>query len=275
DLDTLQVGVWLKKKLGIKLIYDAHEIFGYMISRSMPKFIINISFKFEKVLIRYVDHVITVNEPLKTFFSKMVSRPIEIVMNCGELVNDKYVPPNNNIFTLGYFGVLDRSRKFPDIIDIIGEIKNIRFVIAGKRENLYQEVKRKCEKYSNIIFLGSIPYSEAIRRTFECDAIICLMDPKDKNSQVGLPNKVFEGMLAGRPILVSKNLYYSKLVEKEKCGLTVEYESDEAIKDSIIKLRDNSALCRKLGENGLKAAVREYNWKKQEKKLIGVYEGLM
>ncbi|MBE9594619.1 MAG: glycosyltransferase, partial [Proteobacteria bacterium] len=36
DLDTLWAGVWLKKKLGIKLIYDAHEIFGYMIARDMP-----------------------------------------------------------------------------------------------------------------------------------------------------------------------------------------------------------------------------------------------
>ena len=52
-------GVWLKKKLGIKLIYDAHEIFGYMIKKQNKKFIVNKVFDLEKKWVESVDYIIT------------------------------------------------------------------------------------------------------------------------------------------------------------------------------------------------------------------------
>jgi glycosyltransferase involved in cell wall biosynthesis len=121
--------------------------------------------------------------------------------------------------------------------------------------------------------LGAIPYSEVIPKTLESDAIICMFDPNDKNNQIGLPNKIFEGMLTGRPIIVTKGLYYSKFIEKEKCGLSAAY-NEEAVKESIIKLRDTPELCKELGKNGLKVAKEKYNWKNQEEKLLKVYEDL-
>jgi len=273
DLDTLQSGVWLKKKLGIKLIYDAHEIFGYMISGDMPKVVVKAAFWMEKRLIKNVDHVITVNEPLKKYFKSITHKPITIVMNCKDLISEEYQPPKNDVFIICYIGILHKSRMFPEIIDVIGNIENIKFVIAGKKENLYDEVKEKSKKYKNIKFLGTIPFEEVIPRTMESNAILCLFDPTNPNNEMGLPNKIFEGMITGRPIIVTKGLYYSKIIEKEKCGISVDYDKEE-IRKSIIKLRDNSKLCEELGKNALKAAIREYNWKKQEEKLLRIYKEL-
>jgi len=78
DLDTLQSGVWLKKKLGVKLIYDAHEIFGYMIARNLPKFIVNYSFKMEKKLVKNVDFVITAEETYNDYFKSLGCKSIKI-----------------------------------------------------------------------------------------------------------------------------------------------------------------------------------------------------
>jgi glycosyltransferase involved in cell wall biosynthesis len=100
-----------------------------------------------------------------------------------------------------------------------------------------------------------------------------MLDPEEKNNQVGLPNKIFEAMLTGRPVLVTKGLYYSKLVETERCGVSVEYDFEE-VKKSIIMLRDDPKRCEELGKNGLQAAIREYNWEKQKKTLLSVYERL-
>jgi glycosyltransferase involved in cell wall biosynthesis len=273
DLDTLQTGVWLKKRLNVKLVYDAHEIFGYMIDRTMPKFVSNFAFLLEKFLIKTVDQIITVNDPLKTFFSKITKRPIDIVMNCGEIITNTYSPPKNTVFTILYIGVLERSRMFPKILDCLGTIDDIKFVIAGKKEALYNEVEQVSKKYSNIIFLGTIPYTQVIEKTLDCNAILCMFDPTDKNTQVGLPNKIFDAMLTGRPIIVTKGLYYSTFVETEKCGVSVEYDFKE-VKKSIIMLRDNPKRCEELGKNGLNAALREYNWEQQKKTLLLVYERL-
>lgn len=271
DLDTLQTGVWLKKHLNIRLVYDAHEIFGYMIERTMPKFISMISFQIEKILIKNVDQIITVNDPLKTFFSKITAVPIEIVMNCGELATKTYLPPNTTIFAVSYFGILDSSRMFPQIVEYVGTINNIQFIIAGKKARLYTEVEQVSRKYNNVIFLGSIPYHQIIEKTLHCNAILCMLDPSDKNNQVGLPNKIFEAMLTGRPVIVTKGLYYSELVEAEKCGVSVNYDFEE-VKKTIIMLRDNPKRCEELGKNGLNAAIREYNWEKQKETLLMVYK---
>ena len=273
DLDTLQTGVWLKKRLNVKLVYDAHEIFGYMIERTMPTCVAKVSFLIEKILIKNVDQVITVNEPLKTFFSKISGSPIDIVMNCGEILTNTYCPPKNSLFTISYFGVLERSRMFPEILDYIGTIDNIRFIIAGKKEGLYTEVETVSKKYKNIIFLGTIPYNQVVEKTLECNAILCMFDPVEKNNQVGLPNKIFEAMLTGRPVIVTKGLYYSKLVETENCGVSAAYDFED-VKKSIMMLRDNPQQCEELGKNGLSAAIREYNWERQKKTLLSVYERL-
>lgn len=273
DLDTLQSGIWLKKKFGVKLVYDAHEIFGYMIARNMPKIVSNYALSMEKKLIKNVDQIITVNEPLEEYFKSITDNPIEIVMNCKELINKKYQTPKNDVFTLCYIGVLHRSRMFPEVIDIIGSIDNIKFVIAGKKENLYEEVKNRCNKYENIEFLGSIPFNEVIPTTLKSDLIVCMINPEDKNNKIGLANKQFEAMVCGRPIICSKGTFSGDLTEKLECGLSVVYNK-ESLKKAIIKLRDSPDLCRNFGRNGLENAIKKYNWEKQEEKLLRVYKKL-
>lgn len=272
DLDTLQAGVWLKKKLGCNLVYDAHEIFGYMIKNNVPNFAVKYSFNMEKKLIERIDHLITVNEPLENYFKRITNKPITIVMNCKELIIREYQPPKNSIFTICYMGVLNKARMFPELVDIIGSIENVKFVIAGKKENLYDEVKERCKKYDNVEFLGTIPSDDVIKKTLESNAIICMFDPSMEIHQIGLPNKIFEAMATGRPIIVTKNMYYSdEFVEKEKCGLSISYDSKDIL-NAIIKLRDNPKLCEELGKNGLIAAKKKYSWEKQKDKLLKVYE---
>ncbi len=273
DLDTLLTGVCLKKKLNVKLVYDAHEIFGYMISRDMPHFIVKITFLMEKLLIKKVDRIITVNEPLKDYCKSISDKPVTIIMNCKKLVNHEYVPPQNKNFSICYIGVLNKARMFPELVNILGSIENIQFVIAGKKENLYEEVKKRSEEYSNVDFLGTIGAKDVIPQTLMANVIICLFDPNDPNNKVGLPNKIFESMVTGRPIIVTKDLYLSKFIEREKCGISIEYTPEE-IRKCVIDLRDNPKLCEELGRNGLKAAKEKYNWDKQKEKLLKVYEGL-
>lgn len=273
DLDTLQTGVWLKKRLRVKLIYDAHEIFGYMVSRNMPKVVSKAAFWMEKNLIKYADHIITVNEPLRDYFKSIIDKPITIVMNCKDLIGKEYIPSNNDVFTISYIGVLHKNRMFPELVDVIGEIEDVKFVIAGKKENLYDEVEERCREYKNIEFLGTIPFTEVIPKTLESDVIIHMVNPLDINNRIGLGNKQFEAMVCGRPIICTKGTFAGELTEREKVGLVVDYNKD-AVREAIIKLRDNQDLREELGRNALRAAIKKYNWEKQKIKLLDVYKDL-
>lgn len=271
DLDTLQSGVWLKKKLGMKLIYDAHEIFGYMIARDLPKFIVNYALSMEKKLVKYVDNVITAEVNYNDYFKSLGCDSITTLLNCKDLIIEEYQPPENDVFTIIYIGVLNRSRFFPENLEAIGNIKNVKFIIAGKKENMYHEIENMSKSYGNIKFLGPIPYHQVIPYTMGANLVLCMIKPSDINNRMASANKQFEAMVCGRPIICTKGTRSGEITRNEDCGLVVDY-TKEALSKAIIKLRDSPELCEKLGRNALKAAINKYNWEIEEKKLLKLYE---
>jgi glycosyltransferase involved in cell wall biosynthesis len=274
DLDTLYAGVWLKKKLGITLVYDAHEIFGYMIDRYLPWIIPSFTLKLEKRLLKKVDYIITVNQPLKDYFSGISDKPVEIVMNCKKLVSKKYISVKNKVFTICYFGVFNSTRYFPNIVYILGSIKDIKFIVAGKNETLFDAVKKRCENYKNIEFLGTISLDDVIKYTLKSDAVLCMIKPEDKNAKIAHANKQFEAMVCGRALITTKDTYIGEMTKHLNCGVITDF-NERGVIDAVTTLRDNPKLCTKLGKNALNAAVKKYNWDKQEKKLLDIYENLM
>ena len=271
DLDTLQAGVWLKKKLGVKLVYDAHELWGHLIENDVPRFVVKKTFNMEKKLVKNVDQIITVSPPFFEYFTSISDKPVTLVMNCKDLKYKRYQPPENKKFTLVYIGGMKKKRFFPEIIDIMGNLENLQLVLAGKTENLYYQMKEYSKKYHNVKFLGTIPTDEILPLTRSSHATFIIIDPVSKHYQKTLFNKQFEAMVTGRPIIVTKGTFAARMTDELKCGITVEYNK-ESVKKAIITLSDNPGLCQELGENALKAAQKKYNWEIEKEKLLNVYK---
>jgi glycosyltransferase involved in cell wall biosynthesis len=273
DLDTLKTGVWLKKKLGIKLIYDSHEIFIYMIEQNTFKFIVNFARYMEKRSIKNADHIITVDEGYADYFHPITKKPLSIVRNCKDLIGE-YTPPTKKNFTLIYIGTVNRMRFFPQLLQVVGKLTDVQLIIIAKKEDsIYTEIKQLAKKFNNILFLDPIPTTKVLKFTQEAHAIACLFDPSIRLNRIGSPNKLFEAMVTGRPIIVTKGTHAGDIVEKEHCGLAVDY-SEKGLKEAILLLRDNHKLCEELGRNGISAAEREYNWAIQQKNLLKVYDNI-
>jgi len=96
---------------------------------------------------------------------------------------------------------------------------------------------------------------------------------RDPNSKIGMPIKLFEAMVCGRPQIRSRGTYAGEVTEREEVGLTVE-ATKEALKEAIIKLRDEPELREKLGRNALRAAITKYNWEREEAKLLELYRDI-
>ena len=272
DLDTLQIGIWLKKKTGCKLIYDAHEIFGDMIKGEHPV-LSRFAFMMEGKLIKYVDYIITIDEPFKEYYDKLFGKPVTIVMNCKDLIYPDYKPTNNDIFTLVYIGLMSRGRFFPQILDVVENLNGVKLILAGKKESMFDEIKELSKKYSNIEFLGTIPSDKILALTRRGDVTFVIVDLK-RQYRLNVYNKQFEAMVCGRPIIVTKGTYAGEMTEKLKCGITVDYDK-ESVKEAIIKLRDNPKLCKELGKNAFKAAKERYNWEIEKKNLLELYEKVL
>jgi len=275
NLDTLPIGIKLKRKFGIQLVYDAHEIWGYMVARDIPKWWSNYYLWKERQLIKHVDKVITVNEPLKKYFCRITNKTITIIMNCKNLEQTDYIHPKNSKLTLLYIGTLSKSRFLLELVDVVKDLKDVQCIIGGigSKINYVNDLKEKCSKTSNVKFIGKVPMEEVLPMTKKVDVIICMTAPNDLNNSRALANKQFEAMVCGRPIICTKNTYPGEFTDKEKCGLVVEY-TKENLKNAIKRLRDEDDLREQLGKNALKTAIKEYNWEKQEEKLLELYKDL-
>ena len=81
-------------------------------------------------------------------------------------------------------------------------------------------------------------------------------------------------MMCGKPILVSDETTMAEIVRKEDCGIVVPYGDVDATKRAILTLKNDPALCRRLGENGRRAYETKYSWKIMEERLLKIYRGL-
>lgn len=270
DLDTLPIGIGLKGKRNVPLIYDAHEIWGFMVSAEIPWWKRYI--RLEKKLIQHADLMITVNEPLQEYFTEFFSKPIHVVMNCKESDGAAYQPPTEEAFTAVYAGGLSKARQILELVSAASRVQNLRLLVAGSGKKGYvAKVKRRCEQTENVKFLGQIPHKEVIPLTKKCHVSICLFERDNMNNQVGLPNKVFEAMVTGRPLITTKGLYYSDFAREKGFGIPVE-NADECI-EAVKKLMADPKRCEEYGVKALEAAL-EYNWANEKQKLLEIYGSL-
>lgn len=274
DLETLPVGVILKKKMGAKLIYDAHEIFSYMLHGKFLNILSNTAKLMDTCLTKSVDYIITANEPMIEYFKKFTDKPIMGLINCLDPPIPEYTPPENDMFTLCYYGLMQRNRFFPDIVELIGEeLKDVKLILASRKEGMYDEIEKISRKYENVEFLGTISMQEVINKTLEADATFVFANPKHIKMKNNIFGKQLEALACGRPIICTKGTWSGDFTEKNKCGITAEYNR-ESIKEAILKLKDDERLREKLGRNALKLAKEKYNWQTQKKNLLKVYDAL-
>jgi glycosyltransferase involved in cell wall biosynthesis len=274
-LDTLPIGIMLKRKLDLPLIYDARDMYGYMMQATFPLWIARAFGWLEKRMGIQADRIIAVSEVMKKIFNRMTNRPVTVIMNCKPLQSEEYrLPRNRDQFTLLYIGTLHKARALPQLINAVTDLPGVKCIIGGIGEAGYIEtIKEECLKSPNISFAGRITLDRVLPMTMEADAIFCMFDPANPNNKIGMPNKLFEAMVCGRPIICTAGIYSGELTEQEGIGMAVAY-TEEALKEAIIKLRDNPDLSERLGRNALRAAVTKYNWPNEAKKLVELYRGL-
>jgi glycosyltransferase involved in cell wall biosynthesis len=272
DLDTLLPSVLVKCIKKKKLAYIIYDLYGgnfenYYISRILSKI--------EKFAIRFADVLFLVDEDRYEQVKGAKINKLAYIYNSPE---DYYptVRSTSNLkseFIIFYAGYIGRTRGLEEVIDAVKDLAGVKFIIAGIGPDK-DIIEQKVANLDSILYIGLISYEEVIKRISDADILFAFYDPKITNNRYASPNKLFEAMMCGKPIIVNTETSAAKIVEKENCGLVVPYGDIDAIKEAIIKLKNNPSLRQKLGENGRKAYEERYSWATMEGRLIDAYTEL-
>ena len=303
DLDTLIGGVFTAKLAEIPLVYDCHENYPGLVQGAVSNFVANRLHKLEAELLKHCDGIISagpanyarINRMLKEggkapFAAteeeafKVMNLPQRDFLNTkltrvGNIKRLENYPlrrienkEKNKEFRLLYIGVLEKhpSRGIVETIKVVSKMKGIQFDIGGFG-TLVPTIKKLQEKVKNVNYMGSIHPDNVALKTIECDAVLMALDPNNINNKLSAPNKLFEAMAAGSPLITCKELLMGQFVEREEIGLTFEWGKWDRLKAVLMKMMFDEKLCREMGKRGRKLAEKVHNWEYCEERIESLY----
>lgn len=273
DLDTLPIGARLKETFGLRLVYDAHEIFPYMVELSRAKPWVRRFAELDCRLVPSADLVVLAGPAYQPYFSPLARGTVVVVTNSRPLEDGAYEPSSGDRMTIAYYGGFDPNRLLLPLAELAVEDDSFAVEIAGSgplRDRLQELASRS---RGNLRYLGMLSMAEVLPRTRKADVVFAVFDPAARLHKLAPPNKFFEALACGRPILVSKGTWVGDEVEAAGCGLAIEY-SKAALREAIAALRQDPALRERMGRNALRFARDRYNWAREEATLLAAYDGL-
>jgi glycogen synthase len=273
DLDTLPVAGRLKRSHGLRVVYDAHEIFAYMIQGHVSWPTPALAAMLERRLLPLVDHLVVAGDAFAAYYNERYKGPITTVHNALWDPPEAWRSPERGPFTAIYIGTLSTDRLFPGLVTELGTLDAVRVVIGGKQEGVYEQVAAAAKRTRNVTFLGRVAHNEVLRRTRSAHAVLAPLDPKNKQYQVQVANKAYDAMAAGRPLITTKGTATGDFAERHGFGLAVPY-SAQAVRQAVARLAENPEEANRLGVRGHHLATTEYHWAPQAERLLRVYSRL-
>lgn len=244
----------------------------------LPNLIRIISIKIDKIFMRLVSSVILADDMQ---VEEMGGIPNSHVLTIYDSPEDAICTKSNYYnddkkFLLFYAGGLSSARalNLDKAFDAIKNIDNVKLVIAGYGDLVDEIERRSQEMPDKIQFIGSISHEEVLRRTVEANLLFVFRGPKILANKYICGSKLLEAMMCGRPILANKGTSTAKKVLEEHCGLVVDANSIEEIKNAIMMLRDNPKMCDELGANSRIAYEERYSWAIMEQRLLTLFREL-
>lgn len=283
DLDTL-LPVYLMAKLRRKkIVYDSHELYTEQPSLQGKNAKKKIWETVERWCMPGVDRFITVNGSIADWYKEKYGKGVGVVMNMPLLsVTKNIVPvtdfyPGRKILILQGSGI-HKGRGGPEIVAAMAHLDATYLLViigTGDALPLMQSMVKEKALEEKVVFLPRMPYREMMAYT-KASALGLHLDAPDGslNSLYSSPNKLFDYIHAGIPVLAAPGAEIRKVVDKWKIGFYLEQVDPVSLAHSIMEVFSNSGLVAERKVNTQKAAP-ELCWEHQLVELERILAGVL
>jgi len=275
---------FILRLLGGKVVYDVHEdvprqIFSkYWIPKIFRSIVSRLIELTEYFSAQVFNGIVCATPQIARRFPSTKTVLIQNFPMKDELSTEKGYPYELRPPLVGYIGGISGIRGIFEIIkaiDLIPDEFNIRLVLAGIFDppEIENEV-RLLQGWKKVEFLGWIS-RRIVKEILEKIRLGLVLFHPVPNHINSWPNKLFEYISAGIPVVASNFPLWIEIIKENDCGICVDPRSPDEIATAIEYLVTHPEEAKRKGENGRKAVLEKYNWENEAKKLINFYKMIL
>jgi glycosyltransferase involved in cell wall biosynthesis len=283
DPELIIIGIVLKL-LGYKVIYDVHEnvplqiLSKYWLPPFLRPFISRFTGLFEKGCAKLLDAVV----PATLTIAKRYPNHKTILVQNFPLLSELFLPDpgpyKQRPLSFAYVGTIAKIRGAREMVQAVNSLSktyNVRLELAGHfSPDRLEEQLQILPSWNSVFFHGHLSRSQVAFLLGRVRAGLVLFYP-EPNHIHAQPNKMFEYMAAGLPVIASDFPHWREIIQGAGCGLLVDPKDPEAIAAAMKRILDHPEEAEAMGQRGRGAVEMRYNWERESVKLLEIYERLL
>ena len=281
DPELLLLALLLRAKKKC-VIYDVHEnlpstiLYKHYIPARIRFPIMSLVDFLETAAARRMSGVVTATPSIAERFQNL-NRNCVVVNNfpdLSELVPVRPLPWAQRPMSVAYIGGIAEERGIRELLEAMGYLPQSlqgKLELAGwfSDEALYQELQHLPE-WTMVKWRGLLDRPQVAELLGSVRAGLVVLHP-ESNFLTSQPTKLFEYMAAGVPVVASDFPLWREIIRGAGCGILVDPRDPLAIADVIRYLLTHDAEAEAMGRRGRQAVEEQFNWRREECKLLAFY----
>lgn len=268
DFDTAFFSCGIVRRKKEKFVFD---IFDFLYDKP-TSFMQACVKKAQYRLINRADATIICTEERKKQIAGSKPRNLTVIHNTPstlQTTDAKIDLRDSNKVKIVYVGILQDHRLLKEIVEAVSELDLVELHIGGfgKYETYMQNAAKNHE---NIYFYGRMTYANTLALEKECDIMLAIYDPSIDNHFYAAPNKFYESLMLGKPVIMVKNTGMSNVVSDSNIGVLIDYSKEAFIK-GVDQLMEQKSQWKVMSEQMQRLYKEQYSWEEMERRLLKLY----
>ncbi len=276
DLDTLLPNYLISKVRGLPLVYDSHEYFTETPELIHRKSVQNVWKWIEKFVLTRTRRMITVNESIADMFRKKYALQVAVVRNIpAKLLEIKPLSrmeaglsDEKKLMVLQGSGInIDRGSE--ELVQAMRYLPDVVLMIIGNGDAMPAiiELINRYQMSDHVLLFPRMEYSRMMAYTRLADLGLTLDKDTNLNYRFSLPNKLFDYIHAGVPVLASPLHEIKEIIDRYQIGTFIESHDPQHLAKKIQDIFAQNGLIGEWKRN-LPKAAKDLCWENEEKVLM-------